>query len=169
MTESDVLRGALAAALGCGSGAAVMPPAIGNGPDPRSCHIKLSVRLTRGAAFQLDRHARAAGLSRGAYLTRLIEGAPPVTASADRARSADALSASADELAIFSRDIHHLTDLLRSGSVPAALQYRERLETLEADVRAHLNKAAATLAALASERTRPHGPTTPTTPRRNSP
>src|SRR5450755_2599072 len=78
MTESDVLRSALAAALGCGSGAVVMPPSTGDGPGPLSCHVKLSVRLTRAAAFQLDRHACAAGLSRGAYLTRLIEGAPPV-------------------------------------------------------------------------------------------
>ena len=71
LTESLVARGILAAALGVeridSSG-----PSAGPMTTPQ---IKLSVRLPRTAASRLDRHARAAGLSRGVYLTRLIDGA----------------------------------------------------------------------------------------------
>jgi len=82
----------------------------------------------------------------------LIDGAPPVIASADRAAGFAALSASATELAVLSRDINHLTRLLRRGTIEAARQYRERLENLDGDVRLHLDKAAATLAELSSAR-----------------
>ena len=150
MTESDVLRSALAAALGGGQYAAESPSARAGDPPPATAHIKLSVRLSRWAALRLDRHARAAGLSRGAYLSRLIDGAPPVIASADRAAGFAALSASATELAVLSRDINHLTRLLRHGTIEAARQYRERLENLDGDVRLHLDMAAATLAELSS-------------------
>lgn len=114
--------------------------------------VKLSVRLPHAAAAHLDQQTRAAGLSRGAYLTRLIDGAPIVTASVDRAAGAAALRASATELAVLSRDINHLTQLLRQGNVEAARPYRERLDTLDADVRTHLEQAAAVLAALSPPR-----------------
>jgi hypothetical protein len=96
-SESDVLRSALAAALHDASAAprGLAPSAPELLPSP----IKLSTRLPRAAAQRLDQSARAAGLSRGAYLARLIGGAPPVVASTDRAAYAAALSASAAELA----------------------------------------------------------------------
>lgn len=154
MTESDVLRSALAFALRDSPIAAGDPTACAVDPSPRSPLVKLSNRLTRAAAERLDRHARTAGLSRGAYLTRLIDGAPPVIASADRATSAAALRTSAAELAVLSRDINHLTQLLSRGAVEAAKQYRDRLDTLDTDVRGHLDLAAAVLADLAQPRTR---------------
>jgi len=150
MTESDVLRSALAVALDADPSIAITQdtdfgrcdlPAPQTSPTPQ---VKLSVRLTRPA--------RAAGLSRGAYLTRLIDGAPPVTASADRAAAAAALSQSSAELAILSRDINHLTQLLRRGAMDAALQYRGRLDHLDIDVRSHLDKVATVLAEFASVR-----------------
>ena len=150
MTESDVLRSALAAALDAYPSTGVTDDiAVGDGPPPTP-HVKLSVRLTRLASQRLDRQARAAGLSRGAYLTRLIDGAPPVTASADRAAAAAALSKSSAELAVLSRDINHLTQLLRRGAMDAALQYRGRLDHLDGDVRSHLDRAATVLAEFAS-------------------
>jgi hypothetical protein len=82
----------------------------------------------------------------------LIGGAPPVIASVDRAAATAALSVSMTELALLSRDINHLTQLLRRGASEAARQYRERLDTLDADVRAHLDQAALTLAELSSSR-----------------
>jgi predicted HicB family RNase H-like nuclease len=148
VTESDVLRSALAATLD--SGAIVQSRE--NDESHAEGSVKLSVRLPRRVVQRLDHQARAAGLSRGAYLSRLIDGAPPVTASADRAAGAAALSASAAELAQLSRDINHLTQLLRRGAVEAARPYRERLDTLDADVRAHLDQAALTLALLSSSR-----------------
>ena len=159
MTESDVLRSALAVSLGDLTGRAPVPVQASTEPMPPTTLVKLSVRLARLAASRLDQQAHAAGLSRGAYLTRLIDGAPPVVASADRAAGSVALRASATELAVLSRDINHLTHLLRRGNVEAARPYRERLDTLDGDVRAHLEKAAAVLAALPPARVtkrRPH-------------
>ena len=152
MTESDVLRSALAAALDAYPSTGVTDDiAVGDGPPPTP-QVKLSVRLTRLVSQRLDRQARAAGLSRGAYLTRLIDGAPPVTASADRKAAAAALSQSSAELAVLSRDINHLTQLVRRGAMDAALQYRGRLEHLDGDVRSHLDRAATVLAEFASVR-----------------
>ncbi len=85
--------------------------------------VKLSVRLPRTASSRLDRSARAAGLSRGVYLARLIDGVPPVVASSDRSAMFNALNASSNELALLSRDINHLTRLLRQGSFQAAREY----------------------------------------------
>jgi hypothetical protein len=163
-TESDVLRSALAAALHDAS--AVPQGPVPSVTDPSPSQLKLSTRLPRSAAERLDRQARAAGLSRGAYLTRLINGAPPVVASSDKAAYAAALSASAAELALLSRDITRLTLLLRQGDLESAKQYRHLLDTLDAEVRAHLDLAAAVLADLAPQRTaRRH----PLAPRRSIP
>lgn len=158
MTESDVLRSALAVALDADPSIAInQDTGFGGGhlPTPQTSptpQVKLSVRLTRQVSQRLDRQARAAGLTRGAYLTRLIDGAPPVTASADRAAAAAALNKSSAELAVLSRDINHLTQLLRRGAMEAALQYRERLDHLDADVRSHLDIAATVLAEYSSAR-----------------
>jgi hypothetical protein len=152
LTESDVLRSALAVALGVSHAAVVIRSSNPGEGQPPTRQVKLSVRLPRPAAQRLDLHVRAAGLSRGAYLSRLIDGAPPVTASVDRATGAAALSASSAELAVLSRDINHLTQLLQRGAVEAAREYRERLDKLDTDVRTHLDKAALTLAELSSAR-----------------
>jgi hypothetical protein len=148
VTESDVLRSALVAALGSDAGSTTIALPSRDDASLAGFSIKLSVRLPRLVAQRLDHQARAAGLSRGTYLSGLIDGAPPVAASIDRAAGAAALSASAAELALLSRDINHLTQLLRRGAGDAARQYRERLDNLDADVRAHLDKAALTLAEL---------------------
>lgn len=167
MTESDVLRSALVAALDADPSTDVIDDiALGDGP-PTTPQVKLSVRLTRPASQRLDRQARAAGLSRGAYLTRLIDGAPPVTASADRKAAAAALSQSSAELAVLSRDINHLTQLVRLGAMDAALQYRGRLDHLDVDVRSHLDKVATVLAACSSARIGSRRSTPATAPRRS--
>jgi len=144
LTESLVARGILAAALGVeridSSG-----PSAGPMTTPQ---IKLSVRLPRTAASRLDRHARAAGLSRGVYLTRLIDGAPPVVASSDRAAMCNALNVSSNELALLSRDMNHLTQLLRQGSSAAARSYTARHRSVDRIVQAHLALAAPILAEL---------------------
>ena len=125
-----------------------------NRPNPRArCDpLKLSLRVSRQVARRLDLNGRAAGLSRGAYLMRLINGAPPVIPSADRTAGFAALNASASELALLSRDINHLTQLLSKGSIAAARAYRGRLDSLEGDVRKHLELSAAVIAELMSDR-----------------
>jgi hypothetical protein len=94
VTESDVLRSALAAALGSDACSATVEPPGQNDASHIGGSIKLSVRLPRPAAHRLDHEARAAGLSRAAYLSRLICGAPPVLASVDRVAATAALNAS---------------------------------------------------------------------------
>jgi len=149
LTESDVLRSTLAAAFGT-EPTDPAPPSAGAGSPTSGARVKLSVRLKKPASCRLDRNARAAGLSRGVYLTQLIEGAPPVVASSDRAAMCNALNASCAELAVLSRDINHLARLLRQGSVEAARVYAARHEALDADVRRHLALAARVLAELSA-------------------
>jgi hypothetical protein len=152
VSESDVPRSALATAVGTGQGV-VSVAAIESTPGAQSAvPLKLSVRLMRPAACRLDHNARAAGVSRGAYLARLIHGAPIVASSVDRIAMCQALNKSTEELAVLSRDINHLTQLLRQGSVEAAKVYTERHATLDRDVRLHLVLAAAVLADLSAMR-----------------
>ena len=152
LTESDGLRCALAAAL-CTDLAVLPDPADDCTAAPSPARpVKLSARLMRPASNRLDQSARAAGLSRGAYLARLIQCAPPVASSADRAALCTALNKSSEELAVMSRDINHLTQLLRQGAVQAARSYAARHETLDRDVRSHLALAAAVLAELSAMR-----------------
>jgi len=152
VTESAVLRSALTAALG-DSGVPSRSPGVASAASPRTApHVKLSVRVSAPVARRLDLNGRAAGLSRGAYLTRLIDGAPPVIPRAERAAGFAALNASASEVALLSRDINHLTHLLRMGSVRAAREYQGRMESLDGDVRKHLALSAAVIAELMSDR-----------------
>jgi hypothetical protein len=152
VTESDVLRSALATSLGTSRGVLSDPSNDSTTGSPGVAHVKLSVRLMRAAAYRLDQDARAAGLSRGAYLARLIQGAPPVASAPDRVAMCSALNNSSEELAVMSRDINHLTQLLRQGSAEAAKSYTARHETLDRDVRSHLGLAAAVLADLSALR-----------------
>jgi len=148
LTESSVVRSILAAALGAER---VDSPAPSTACGPMTApQVKMSVRLPRTAASRLGRHARAAGLSRGVYLTRLIDGAPPVVASSDRAAMFKALNASSNELALLSRDMNHLTRLWREGSSAAAREYTARHDSVDRIVQAHLALAAPVLFELSS-------------------
>ena len=169
LTESDVLRSVLAAALQEDDGSPM--PAVEQldlGPPVRQ--VKLSVRVSPLAAHRLDRSARAAGLSRGAYLMRLIDGAPPVVPSAERAKGFAALNVSAGELALLSRDINHLTHLIRGSHLAAARAYREMFDTLDGDVRKHLELSASVITELMSDRKgRAWTRRVPSTPTRSPP
>ena len=81
------------------------------------------------------RAARDAGLLPGAFLAGLVAGVPALASGASRTDRLAALIASSAELSTLSRNIHHLTRLLRQGEVRAALEYREMLDTLGGDVR----------------------------------
>jgi len=63
-----------------------------------------------------------------------------------------ALNDSSTELAVMSRDVNHLTQLLLRASVEAARAYAARMQTLDRDVRSHLALAAAVLADLSAMR-----------------
>lgn len=108
---------------------------------------KLSVRMTAAESARLAAGARAAGLSRGAYLAGLVDGVP-VLRFGGRSDCVAALRTSSAELATLSRNIHRLTALLRQANAESARPYRDMLDTLTGDVRRHLEKAAAVLANL---------------------
>jgi len=114
--------------------------------------VKLSIRLTSVEAEQLDAGARRAGLSRGAFLAGLLANVPSLSGDASRLDCLAALTASSAELSTLSRNIHHLTALLRQGNVRPAQEYRRMLDTLGDDGRAHLRLAAGALAELGPAR-----------------
>lgn len=155
LTESDVLRSALVAKLGADT--RVSMPALSKVAPTAGRHsrAKLSVRLTHVAAHRLDQNSRAAGVSRGAYLTGLINRVAPVVASSDRIALSSALNHSAEELAVLGRDIRQLIQLLNTGALEAARRYRQRFDTLDVVVHKHLELSARVLAELV-----PHGTAT---------
>lgn len=110
--------------------------------------VKLSIRMSAEEARQLVAGARAAGLSRGAYLAGLIANVPVLSAGGGRSEHIATLMASCAELSTLSRNVHRLTALLRQANVEPARPYREMLDTLSGDVRRHLELAARVLADL---------------------
>jgi hypothetical protein len=145
---SVVVRRAVERELGA---AAATTELAGETGCPRAAggRAKLSIRLTSAEAAQLAMGAGRAGLSRSAYVAGLLAEVPLlVSGSAAQPDLLAALNASCAELSTLSRNLHHLTTLLRQGQVRAALEYREIFDTLGADVREHLAMAASLLAEL---------------------
>ncbi|KJA10083.1 hypothetical protein RP29_13050 [Acidovorax temperans] len=147
VSVSELVRSAVARDLNlsvegepdCGE----LPPKAG-----RTASVKLSIRMTAHEVSQLVAGARAAGLSRGAYLAGLVANVPVLSDGGGRAEHIAALRVSSAELATLSRNIHRLTVLLRQANVEPARSYREMLDTLAGDVRCHLELAARALAEL---------------------
>lgn len=111
--------------------------------------VKLSIRLTSEEAGRFDAAAQRAGLSRGTFLAGLLANVPALSGGAgSRLDCLAALTASSAELSTLSRNINHLTALLRKGDVRPAQEYRRMLDTLGDDVRQHLRLAAGVLAEL---------------------
>ena len=145
---SVVVRRAVERELGL-DGALREPACAGRSASLAGPTVKLSLRLTGAEAQQLAAGAQRAGLSRGAFLAGLLAGVPSLAdGSASRPDCLAALNASCAELSTLSRNLHHLTNLLRQGQVRAAMEYREMLDTLGVDVREHLAIAASLLAEL---------------------
>jgi hypothetical protein len=156
VSVSTLVRAAVARDLGL---AAVAEPhqAAGQAAAGSSATaVKLSIRMTLDEAERLATGARAAGLSRGAYLAGLIADIPVLKSGAGRSDHLAALVASCAELSTLSRNIHHLTTLLRQSEVGPARAYREMLDTLAGDIRRHLVLASGVLADL-RPRGRPTG------------
>jgi hypothetical protein len=148
VSVSVLVRGAVARDLGlgveCEPQRENMPSRGTSGP----ASVKLSIRMTAEEAQQLAAGARAAGLSRGAYLAGLVANVPVLSAGGGRTEHIASLMASSAELSTLSRNIHRLTALLRQANVEPARPYREMLDTLAGDVRRHLELAARALADL---------------------
>jgi len=147
VSVSVLVRSAVARELGLANAGADHQASPAGGTT-RVLNVKLSIRMTLEEAEQLAVGARAAGLSRGAYLSGLVAGVPVLTTGASRIDHLATLVASSAELSTLSRNIHHLTSLLRQGNVRPALAYRAMLDTLAGDVRDHLKLASRVLADL---------------------
>jgi hypothetical protein len=111
--------------------------------------------MQRDDAAALLAAARRVGLGTGDFVASLVSGVPVVLEGCGRGEHIAAITASSAELSTLSRDIHHLSNLLRNGDVVPALAYRDMLKTLDADIRRHLLLAAGVLAGL---RPRSHAP-----------
>jgi hypothetical protein len=116
-----------------------------------SARIRVSLRLANQDAANLAAAAKAAGLPIGVYVAGLAAGIP-VLRDGNRAANLEALTASTAMLATLARALRHLSELLRQGSVAAALAYRERLDDVDADIRRHLDLASVVLAELRPSR-----------------
>jgi hypothetical protein len=113
----------------------LMPAAVGP-------VVKLTLRVSAAHAAALATRARQADTSQGAYVAGLLEGMPPPPVPPGRADAIAALIASTDQLAALSTDISALTRFLRQANAAAAAPYRQRIDDLFVEVRAHLKKAA---------------------------
>jgi hypothetical protein len=145
VSVSVLVRSAVARDLGLAVEGDLQQVNVTSRPASSAARVKLSIRMTSEEARQLATGARAAGLSRGAYLAGLIANVPVLTAGGSRAEHIATLVASSAELSTLSRNIHQLTTLLRQANAEPARQYREMLDTLAGDVRGHLALAARVL------------------------
>ena len=148
VSVSVVVRKAVAVELGePGAEEDALAESLSSGPS-EDFRVKLSIRMRREEAVRLAAGARAAKLSRGAYLAGLVAGVPVLLAGGGRPEHIAALTRSCAELSTLSRSLQQLTRLLRAGDIQQALVYRELLDRLDGDVRRHLRLAAQALADL---------------------
>jgi len=132
---------------------------------PAASTVKLSIRLTSAEAEQLAASAQRSGLSRGAFLAGLLAGVPALSSGVgSRPDCIAALTASSAEVSMLTRNIHHLSALLRQGEVRAAQEYRRMLDRLGDDVREHLRLAGSVLADLRPARASDKGSRAPVRP-----
>jgi hypothetical protein len=138
VSVSVVVRDAVARALPSGQEAAPREAAPSVSEDDSKGTVKLSIRFTETEARRLDAGAKAAGLSRAAFLSGLLDGVNVLT-SGGRRDHLTALVSSSAELSTLSRNIRHLAVLLGRSEWRAAQEHRSMLDTIAGDVDRHLN------------------------------
>ena len=157
VTPSDLVRGVLAEALGdVDSDQRVLGSATQRSAP--SGRVRLSLRLTAEQACAITSSAKTAELSTCDFVAGLVAGVPVLSAGANRTDHLATLVASSAEISTLSRNIHHLTSLLRQGAFRAAQEYRPMLDTLADDLRRHLELAARVLVELRPRSGRLHAP-----------
>ena len=102
VSVSVLVRGAVARELGL-STAAADHQSVSAGATSSAASVKLSIRMAPEEVEQLAAGARAAGLSRGAYLSGLIANVPVLSSGANRADHIATLVASSAELSTLSQ------------------------------------------------------------------
>jgi hypothetical protein len=151
VSPSALVRKALADELDQSAGNMTEPSEqrTGGRTDERA---RLCLRMGSDESAATLAAARRAGMSPGRYVAQLVAGVPAVLEGGRHADHVAALIAANAELSTLSRNIHHLTNLLRQGDVLPALAYRDMLNTLNGDIRRLLALAAGVLTDL-----HPHG------------
>lgn len=157
-SPSDVVRTALARELDLADPAAPAAQVHEARPDDAD-RMRVSLRLIRRDAAALTVAASNAGLPLGTFLADLVAGVPLAGQGGNRSEHLAALVASSAELSTLSRNVHHLTSLLRQGSVRAAQEYADMLDHIEVDVRRHLLLASNVLADMRPPRAATPRPT----------
>ena len=146
-TVAAFAREALVEAVGAFS----EPPTGVAGNLHRSEVAKLTLRLQSLDAELLVLKSAALGLSYGAFVGRLVRGAPLPAVAVDRAADRAALMASVDHLGQLSTDLSALIRMLRRADSEGAERYRNSATALVSDVRRHLDLASKVIARIAGE------------------
>jgi hypothetical protein len=148
VSPSDFVRAVLADVLKGRAAPSLMRATHQRDCEPSGRRVRLSMRLSRDDVRMIHLAADRAGLPVGAYVAGLAAGIPALTSAATPAGPLAALIASNATMASLGRNLHHLTSLLRQGSVRAAQEYREVLDDVAGDVCRHIEIASAVLADL---------------------
>jgi hypothetical protein len=109
--------------------------------------VKLTLRLREPEAEALILNATGLGLSYGEYVGRLVRQTPLPMPAAERVADRAALLASNDNLAALSVDLGTFMRLLRMGKSADIEKYRARIQAVDLDIRRHLDRASALIAA----------------------
>jgi len=109
--------------------------------------VKLTLRMRQPEAEALNLNATRLGLSYGEYVARLVKQTPLPMPAAERVADRAALLASSDNLGALSVDLASLIRLLRMGNSAEVERYRRRIETVDLDIRRHLDRVSALIAA----------------------
>ena len=105
--------------------------------------VKLALRMRRSDADTLILTAAGLGLSYGEYVARLVKQTPMPMPAKERAADRAALMASTDNLAALSVDLAVYMRLLRTGKLFEGETYRSRIETMDLEIRRHLDRVSA--------------------------
>ena len=108
--------------------------------------VKISLRMRQCEAEALILSAGGLGLSYGEYVARLVTQTPLPMPAAERAADRAALMASSDNLAALSVDLSAFMRLLRTGRSAEAEKYRRRIETVDLEIRRHLDRVSVLIA-----------------------
>jgi hypothetical protein len=113
--------------------------------------MKVTLRLDPLDAELLLLGAAHVGLSCGAFVARLLRGAPLPAPLTERVKDRDALIASSDHLATLSADLASLIRMLKRFDGEGAVRYGAAAQALMADVRRHLELASRVVSRNAGE------------------
>jgi hypothetical protein len=147
VSPSELVRKVLVKELGQPAGVETQPHRS-HLVRPTGARTRLCLRMHIDHAAATLEAARRVGMSPGDYVAGLVAGVPAILRGGGQTDHVVALTASNAELSTLSRNIYHLTHLLRQPELGPALYYRDMLDTLSGDVRRHLGLASGVLADL---------------------